>query len=429
MKIMKSGLIINPYLEILFEHRLTKPRFDAQPDVDFFLVSPIPQKGLNLLGISKLRHPNLYELFLDLSKLQFDFLDIENDLDEHERIFLLENGVIVKENDAPEKPLFYCLLDEVESKLPDSDISNLIVNPTFHFEPFSFENLRDWMIHKHFSPHQPSVWIRQPVTKITVGYWLDEEQAETISNFKAGERPPFEIESELVAKLCAAEILVSADKLRRQEQIQFETIERAKNEFQRANYTVLRELLSPPQMNAMRRFYRDFISQGFMIFGDQQVDRRFMQPNEPLARVFHENLTRVMSLVAGKNVKPSYVFAASYREFAELLPHTDRKQCEFSISFQVDYQPETENHVSPWGLYISQPDFPIDFEKPFKSAEFPARSAECDAIDPIYLASGDAVFYKGCEVIHYRYGLPAGHQSTSLFFHYVPEDFSDDLLR
>lgn len=425
---MKCKLIVNPYTEILFEDRYSRPWFDTQSDVDFFLVSPMPRKGLNLLGISKARHPKLYELFLDLAKSKFDFLDIENDLDGPERIFLTENGVLVEEEKAPEKPLFHCLLDEVETNGFNGESADLLVNPTFHFEPFSFENLRNWIIHKHLSPYQPSVWVRQPLTEIESGYWLDNAQAEIVSKFRAGEKPTFEIENDLISKLVAAEILVFPGTFQKKEKTVIESVKRAKREFQQLNYTVLRELIKPPQMKAMRRFYRELIDQGFMIFGDPQVGRRFKRPNEPLARVFHENLTHLMSILAGKEVKPSYVFAASYREFAELLPHTDRKQCEFSISFQVDYQPEPENHLSPWALYISQPDFPIDFERPYHGENFPAKCPEVDKNKPIHLASGDAVFYKGCEVIHYRYALPANHQSTSLFFHYVPKNFEDDLL-
>jgi hypothetical protein len=72
--------------------------------------------------------------------------------------------------------------------------------------------------------------------------------------------------------------------------------------------------------------------------------------------------------------------------------------------------------------------FSVDFEEPYSNPNFPADSQEAEAIEPIFLASGDALLYKGCEVVHYRYPLPAGHRSTSLFFHYIPADFDDDLI-
>lgn len=134
-----------------------------------------------------------------------------------------------------------------------------------------------------------------------------------------------------------------------------------------------------------------------------------------------------MSLVIGEEVIPSYVYAASYINKADLKPHTDRAQCEFSISFQVDYFPEPENHLSPWGLFVAEPDSPnIDALKN-SSNEFPANSEAEDKNTAVYLASGDGLIYKGRELIHYRYPLTEGHQSTSLFFHYVPKDFDGNL--
>ena len=84
----------------------------------------------------------------------------------------------------------------------------------------------------------------------------------------------------------------------------------------------------------------------------------------------------------------------------------DRAQCEFSISFLVDYAPEPDD-VSPWPLHM--------------------RNKTATDSTALYQAIGDAVFYKGCEVIHYREALPENHSSTSIFFHFVPENFAGDL--
>ncbi len=163
-----------------------------------------------------------------------------------------------------------------------------------------------------------------------------------------------------------------------------------------------------------------------MPFGDSQVNRRYYQHNEPLAKFFHQNLTNLMSLIAGEEVKPSYVYAASYKEGASLQPHTDREACEFSFSFQVDYQPEQENHLSPWALYLSTKKASIDDPNAFDWANFSPDLNDEDT-KAVYLGIGDSLVYKGCELVHYRYALPAGHQSTSLFFHYVPKDFEGNL--
>lgn len=414
---MNSNLVVNPFLQMVSSNG---------QDTDFLLIAPKLRQGLQYLNILKSEQPNLYEVFLDLSAVRFDMLDIEKDIDEAERRLLYEYGILVESEDVPQKPLFACFLDEVEKSDFEAETSALIVNPTFRFEPFDFTNSKSWISEKCFSTGKSSVWIKQPVTEVETGYWLEAEQAETISKFNAGEKLTFPVEPEILSKLTASGILTTPEMLAEAERKQRADLERAKIKYERDKYVVLRDLLPESQMRAMRHYYRQYVGHGFMPFDDTQ-SKRFYQHNEPLARVFHKNLTRLMSLIIGEEVIPSYVYAASYVENSDLKPHTDRAQCEFSISFQVDYLPEQENHLSPWGLFLKNPESGEDGAISYNQKEFPARSEAEDENPRVYLASGDGLVYKGRELIHYRYPLTAGHQSTSLFFHYVPKNFDGQL--
>lgn len=414
---MKNDLVVNPFIEI---------HFTDGEDKTFQLIAPKPGSGLQKLSVNKSEQPNLHEVFLDLSQTKFGFLDIEKDIDQAERELLLQYGILVKPENIPEQPLFACQLDEIEFSDSDIDVFSLIVNPSFRYEPFDFSRFISLVHQKHLSPHQPSVWIKQAVTDIEIGYWLIKGQAEIVSKFVAGEKLTFEVERELLEKLIGGEILISPENYVEREKKVRQIFEVAKNCFSREKYVVLREILPPAQMKAMRRYYRQYISQGFMPLDDGQ-SIRFYQHNEPLAGFFHKPLARLMSLIVGEEVIPSYVYAASYIENSDLKPHTDRRQCEFSISFQVDYLPEPENQLSPWGLFLKPPDFPVDGAFIYDSEEFPANSESEDKNTAVYLASGDGLFYKGRELIHYRYPLSKNHLSTSLFFHYVPKNFVGNL--
>jgi hypothetical protein len=103
-------------------------------------------------------------------------------------------------------------------------------------------------------------------------------------------------------------------------------------------------------------------------------------------------------------VKPSYVYLASYLEGAELKKHTDREQCEFSVTLCLDFSPEPDLATS----------WPICLDTPLGSIT-------------IYQALGDGLVYRGTKVPHYRSVLAPGYTSTSIFFHYVPKDFSGSL--
>ncbi len=411
-----NDLVINPFTQISF----------GIEEV-CFLISPKPKFGLQTLTISKSDDPHLYDLFLDLSKIRLDFLDIENDLNNEERQLLFDYGVLVEADKVPNKPLFACQFDEIETIEFSSSISTLMVNPSFRFEPLNLGNFNSFAQGNNLLPYQPSVWVKPLVSEIEIGYWLNEAQKDVISNLKAGEKPSFEIEKELLGKLVSAEILISEKVIEQRKTKYFEQLKQVQNDFKQNKYAVLHNLLPPAQMKAMQNYYREYVSNGFMPFNDTQVKRRYYQHNEPLAKFLHSNLTKIMSLVAGEEVKPSYVYAASYEEDAVLNPHTDRPQCEFSFSFQVDYQPETEKHLSPWGLFLMKPDCEFNQEIGYSTEDFPAQSEGEDNNIAVYLTSGDALAYRGCELIHYRYALPKGHKSTSLFFHYVPIGFEGDL--
>ncbi|MBK8812983.1 MAG: hypothetical protein IPN69_19945 [Acidobacteria bacterium] len=414
---MSDKLTVNPYLQVL--------TLDGLED-SFTLVAPTPRRGLQTLRISKPEYPNLYELFIELSQTRLDFLDVARDIDRIERDLLEQNGVLVKVREVPQRPLFFCLLDEIEALPYDLGISSLIVNPSFRIQPIDLANLTKWVTQDGLSARAESVWLTEPITEIEVGYWLNSDQSAVLSRFKAGEKPPLPIDAHLIGKLIKAKILTTLDLLEEKRQEKNEIVEAARTAHAKDKYAIVRQCLPKVQMAAMRRYYRQYVEQGFMPFDDSQ-SMRFYQHNEPLARFFHRNLTTLMSLVVGHEVIPSYVYAGAYVEGADLKPHVDRAQCEFSISFQVDYLPESDDHISPWALFLKHPGVDLEGAFDIRSEEFPAGNQIDDPNTAVYLKSGDGLVYRGRELVHYRYPLPKGHRSISLFFHYVSKDFQGQL--
>jgi hypothetical protein len=174
--------------------------------------------------------------------------------------------------------------------------------------------------------------------------------------------------------------------------------------FLQNGYTPVPGLIHPFHLAVLRRYYRRQIRKGAVRLGDDQSSRRYIAHNDPVARFFHFQLAQCVSKLVGKPVKPSYVYMAAYQPGARLEKHTDREQCAFSITLCVDYSPEPAL-ATPWPLYLETPRGTVT----------------------VYQALGDGLLYRGCELPHYRRTLAQGHTSTSIFFHYVAEDFSGPL--
>jgi hypothetical protein len=417
---MASELKLNPYAELGVESEGTK---------DCILAAPKINEGLQVLNISESERPDLYQLLTELSGVGLNLLDIENDLDDDSRELLTEFAVLVTAENTPERPLFSCPLDGIETGgLSGFSGGNAMqVDPSFRFEPFDLSRFRSLIADKHFSPYLPTAWIKSAGIELDLGYWLTQEQASIVSLFRAGEPVPTDIGPDLLAKLAAAGIIVEADLYSEKEKNAARGIEEAKELFSRDKYATLRNVIPGAHIRSMQAFYRSYTAQGFMPFGDSFVKRRFRQANEPLARFFHHSLAPLMSKLVGTEIKPSYCYAASYREGADLKPHVDREACEYSFSLQVDYQPEPADGISPWPLWLSTRKFYEDVEDGH-SLDWSDCPPDEKTERSVLLGNGDCLAYRGRALAHYRHELPQGHRSTSLFFHYVPLDFDEALI-
>jgi hypothetical protein len=204
--------------------------------------------------------------------------------------------------------------------------------------------------------------------------------------------------------LCAARILVEPRTSESQQHAWSEAIQRWRVKFRENGYAPISGLIHPYLLAALRQHYRRKIRTGTMHLGDGQSSRRYVAHNEPAARFFHLQLTPLVSRLVGEPVKPSYTYAAAYLSGARLEKHTDREQCAFSITLCIDYSPEPAGATS-WPLHLQT----------------------SNGTTTVYQALGDGLLYRGQELPHYRGTLTKGHTSTSIFFHYVRENFAGSL--
>jgi hypothetical protein len=301
----------------------------------------------------------------------------------------------------PELRSELCLLDDEPSWLahpriqPDLDEQrNLVLNPGNRYE---------WAEAGNTGDDNSIIWVKDRAVDSTTPYRASSRLRELIDGFQANQ--DLFGDSPRTRGICAwADVVIDDDyalncELRKKE------LTNAARVFAARGYAPLRGLIHPLHVGKLRLYYRRLVRTGGMACGDSQSPLRYVIKNDPLSRLHHERLTATMCQVTGRKVKPSYVYVSAYQGGARLPRHVDRAQCEYSITLCLDFTPETGVETA-WPLHLDTP----------------------DGTKTIYQAIGDALIYRGRTLPHYRDELSLAQSSTSVFFHYVDEEFQGGLL-
>jgi hypothetical protein len=375
--------------------------FDRDDQRRIRVVSLRREQGWRTTVVDCETRPRLFELLAELLMSDGDLeLDDDDDdsLDELRAI-----GMLVRADEVPDEVSFGAPpLDEpptpdaamTDGEASDGDEAGWIVNASLSWVPPS----------PSAGGHDALVWMKDARTGVTAPY-VPGDLATALRACVAG-RPAPPLDRATRERLRRAGVLVTPSEEAELEAARAAVFGAAACAFAANGYALVPELLPSAQLPALQRYYRRILDARYLRFGDGQVARRFAQHNEPIARLFLGALTDVVSHIAGEPVKPSYAYFASYRQGAVLARHRDRAQCAFSVSLLVDYAPAPHG-PSPWPLWIGRtPD---------------------DAGTPLGQRIGDGIFYRGCELYHWRDALADAHESTHLFLHYVGRDFAGAL--
>jgi hypothetical protein len=314
-------------------------------------------------------------------------------------------------NDLP-RSLFHCRLDDQ----PDHLVPERLLQPEYwegpsgrplFINPCCFvskgNELPAAIPTDSFATPSQIVWIKDPGNAALRPFWLGAQLRAMLSGAQPCDPAPT-LSARARDTLIMANLLVPDDYISHRRKQWAEIVSVTGSQYQSQGYAPAGRLIHPFHIAALRRYYRRQLRCGKLHLGDGQSPLRYIAYNDPVARFFHQQLAAAVSAFAGEAVKPSYVYLASYQPGAVLEKHTDREQCEFSVTLCLDYSPEPRR-ATPWPLYLHKKSGTVT----------------------VFQAIGDALLYRGCQLPHSRGPLPAGHTSTSIFFHYVREDFSGSL--
>ena len=106
-------------------------------------------------------------------------------------------------------------------------------------------------------------------------------------------------------------------------------------------------------------------------------------------------------------MRPTYTYLSAYVNGAELPPHTDRADCEYTVSFIID-KPEGIN----WNIYVHKVRQPVKFKGRY---DIKPPIEECEGVD---CDAGGLMLFQGTDHIHFREKL-IGQYYNIVLLHYV----------
>lgn len=171
---------------------------------------------------------------------------------------------------------------------------------------------------------------------------------------------------------------------------------------------------------------RDVVNYGktlddYWIGEENQVEGSLSRYGYPIKeyKKAHTAIRFKVEKIIGRKLYNTYYFDRFYFPGQDLGKHVDRSSCEISVSLNISTNLKGKD--SEWPFWI---------RTPFKYApeDKKRRNLLDDGEDRyVFLNSGDAVIYKGCECIHWRDPMPGiiGNEKQyyhQIFFHYVLAD-------
>ncbi|CAD6875529.1 hypothetical protein [Methylomonas fluvii] len=177
-------------------------------------------------------------------------------------------------------------------------------------------------------------------------------------------------------------------------------------DFYAANgYTLINNCIFPAMTASLISHYRAKLEAGALLRGDVQVDR-YTAHNDPAGRVVQQALRPAVEHIVGAPIKASYTYTSLYCGGTDLPIHTDRSQCQYTVSLLIDYQPIPSDGISPWPIRV-----------------YPNANDPMDCHQRL----GGGILFRGCEIRHGRPSLPANDTCWVMLLHYVDADFSGSL--
>ena len=153
----------------------------------------------------------------------------------------------------------------------------------------------------------------------------------------------------------------------------------------------------------IKNYFHSNIDSGNFALGDRQANR-YKSNNESFSRLIQYELLPLIEHIVDKKMQPTYIYVSCYTKNqdpngeerkTELPPHTDRPDCEYTISYIID-KPEG----STWPIYVDKTKQPVKNKGRYW---FYPPKENCIPVDG---KANSLMMFNGTDHIHYREEMP-----------------------
>jgi len=163
------------------------------------------------------------------------------------------------------------------------------------------------------------------------------------------------------------------------------------NEFNKNGCVLVKGFLDPQSVATVSR-YMEYALKSNQFNYREDPESAYFKYADPLTETILYNSREELETLTGLSLYPTYSYSRVYVKGDELKPHKDRPACEISVSVHVATQGKY------WPLWMQ-----VFGKKPIS----------------YILEPGDAIVYKGCEVLHWREKAVDTELSAQFMLHYV----------
>ena len=178
--------------------------------------------------------------------------------------------------------------------------------------------------------------------------------------------------------------------------------------FDEYNPLVVENVFCDSFLKMIQNYYSTNIKNKVYALGDKQSNR-YKGHNEPMSRFLQYEILPLIEHVVGSKLEPTYTYLSCYVKGSDLPAHTDRPECQYTVSFMIDKPDGLE-----WPIYVDKRKEPIKFKGRYRDY---INSDNIEHCIPVDCNAGGIMMFNGTDHIHFREHLTEEYCNIALL-HY-----------